>query len=197
MAGLDPTQVLKLAGRFVIGPTQAGISSGTYPYGGVPVGFTTRARLVREQSYAFGNSEAYGRDKASTYGGRYSAALVAVLEQFDKTILNLLYASSSTSAGGYQGANVLSLPLPGRNVAPGQVLPPTALGSGNGELLFVADDYEGAPSVLVYAPSFMLAPKLEADLRVDAVLEHLFIAQVGMDASLRDLSCDLLGNLSA
>jgi hypothetical protein len=192
--GLDPTRVLKLPGRFVIG---ADLSADSYPYGGTPVGFTSRAKLVREQVYAYGNSEAYGRDKASTYGGRYSAIIVAVLEQFDPTVLNLLYASSGVSAGGFVGANVLSLPGPEKNLAPGLVTPPTALGAGNGELLFVADNVLGNPSIIVYAPSFILAPKLEAEMQLNKPLEHLFMAVVGMDATFRDLACDLLGNLAA
>src|SRR5580692_3082669 len=64
----------------------------SYPFGGTPVGIVSRARLVREQSYALANSEALGRDGVSAYGGRFKASVSAVLVQRDKTILNALYA---------------------------------------------------------------------------------------------------------
>jgi hypothetical protein len=191
MAGYDPTQAISVPGRFVLGPTQGGMSTGTYPYGAATkIGMCSKIKLVLEQEYFFGHSEALGRNKASAYGGRYAAALAAVVEQFDKDVLSLLYASSAVSAGGYQGANVLSLPLPGRNQTPGAILPNASA------LLYAADDYLNHPSLIVYAPIFIRpSAKVEHDLDLKP-FETLLLVLCGLDATQRDFAFDLLGNLS-
>jgi hypothetical protein len=167
------------------------MSTGAYPFGGTALGIMSEGKWVEERQYAYGASEALGRAKATAYGGNYAASLAAVLVQYDTTILNLLYANDQTSAGGYQGANRLSLPLPGRNVAPGPIAP-------NGSaLLFVADDYLTKPSLIVYAPIFLLPdPKLERDLALNKAFEHALLVIVGLDSTQRDYQCALLGDMS-
>jgi hypothetical protein len=186
VSGFDPTLCLTVPGRLVLGPTNLALA---YPFGGTPVGIVSRARLVREQSYALANSEALGRDGVSAYGGRFKASVSAVLVQRDKTILNALYASSSTSAGGYAGANVLSLPLPGRSLPPGFV-------PASAALLFVADDQDNQPSLLVYAPILVLQAKDELDLVLNKPLEEGFVAYCGLDGTNRDFQWALLSDIA-
>lgn len=196
MSAYDPTKAFTVPGRFVIGPTQNGLSTGTYPYGGLALGICSRAKLVVEQQTAYAHSEALGRNKVGAYRGAFAAAISAVLVQFDKTLLNLLFAASSTSTGSYQGANVLSLPLPGRSITPGRVTSPTPTGANNAALLFAADDYLNQPSLIAYAPLWILEAKTMLDLTLKDPLETSFVAVLGCDSTNRDFQLDLIGHLS-
>lgn len=196
MAGYDPSQAFVNPGRFVLGPSQPGLSTGSYPFSGTPLGICSRARFHEGSTHAYGASEALSRDKASLYSGKHWASLAFVLVQYDPVVLNQLYASSSVSAGGYQGANVLSLPLPGRNRAPGKVNPATLLGVPV-SLLFAADDLLDRPSLIAYAPGFKKPdPELVRSLALDEPFETAVEVVFLLDSAQRDYQCDLIGNLS-
>lgn len=189
MSALNPQRVLTTPGRLVIGPTNAGMLAGTYPWGSsTPVGFVTRCKLVRTNQLAFGNSEARGVDGASVYRGREKAAFAFVLIQYDFTIFNMISSSNTTSPNGFSDANTLSLPQPGRNLAPGLV----AQGS---PLLFGADD-PAHPSLLIFAPQYAWEAKLELDRVLNKPYEASLVGFCGLDANGYDYREDSLANLS-
>lgn len=190
MAAIDPTRVFSVAGRLVIGPTNAGMLAGTYPYGSTaPVGLVTRYREIRTQEYAYGHSEARGRNKLSAYGGRYAFAAAFVLVQYDQDVLDKLYAYSTTSPNSFSGANILTVPKSGQaTLSPGLL----AVGS---PLLFAAED-PSKPSTLILAPVWCLEEKLEADKSLRAPLETSVVVVAGIDANGNDVRIDKIENLA-
>lgn len=191
MAAIDPTRALaSVAGRLVLGPSNAGMASGVYPYGSsTPIGLVSRWREVREQVYAWENSEARARDAVAGYGGRYKASFTFVLVQYDPTVLEKLYAFSNTSPNGYSGASILTLPKAGlTSLAPGLL-------ATQSPLLFAADD-PSHPSTLILAPILCLPPKLELDETLDKPFETSVVVVAGIDANGNDIRRDKLENLS-
>jgi len=176
-----------VSGRLVIAPTNVGMAAGVYPWGSSsPLGFVTRAQLIRARKNAYANGEAMGRDKRSTYTGRESVVFACVFEQWDETLNRLLWAYSTTSPNGYSGANILSIPRPGGNVAPGLV-------TAQSPILFGADD-PTMPSLLMMAPSVTFDEKLVNDLRLNAPLENAAIFVCGGEAE--GVRYDRMENLS-
>lgn len=188
MSVYDPTRALSVPGRLVINPTNAGLISGIYPFGGVEFGIVTRIKVTRTAVHAFYNSEARGRDGVSGYRGRDRLALTFALVQYDPTVLDTVWAFSTVSPNGYAGANILSLPQPGRNNTPGLI-------PAGSPLLFAADD-PIHPSAIIYAPIYTFDPKLEEDLVLNKPLETAFVVVAGIDGTGRDYSQDLMENLS-
>ena len=110
-----------------------------------------------------------------------------MLIQYDTTVLNLISASSTASPNGYAGANTLSLPQPGRNLAPGLV-------AQGAPLLFGADDPTHS-SLLVFAPQWSWEGKLQMDRTLNKPLEFGLVVVCGLDASGYDYREDTMENL--
>lgn len=165
------------------------MASGTAPYGGTELGIKNRFRLVREQRYAWADSEAMGRDAVRGYHGGFKASLVWTLLQADEAMLRKVYAYSTTSPNGYGDANIYTIPKAGETTLPPGVITPSS------PLLFAADDPEN-PSTLVFAPIWTLGPKLELDKTLNKPYEHALVCVVGLDSSNRDLREALLQNLT-
>lgn len=189
MSVYDPTRCLSVPGRLYLNPTSAGMLAGVPPYNGTELGVKSRAVLVREQSYAYSNSEANGRNKVAAYGGRYSASFTFVLTQYDPDVLQKVWAYSTTSPNGYQGAVILTIPKAGQTT-----LSPGLIATGS-PLLFSADDPTN-PSILILAPIWTLNPKLDLDEVLDKPLETSIVVVAGIDANGNDIRCDLLQNLA-
>ena len=187
MSAPNPQRALQVAGRLVLGPTNGGMLAGVYPWGGTPVGLVTKFALVRTNQVASYNSEARGVDGAALYRGRERAGASFVLIQYDTAIINMISASNTTSPNGFSGANTLSLPQPGRNLAPGLV----AQGS---PLLFGADD-PSHPSLLIFAPQWSWEGKLVLDRTLVKGLEFGLSVVCGLDANGYDYREDAMENL--
>jgi hypothetical protein len=162
--------------------------SGIFPFGGSELGFVSKSRLTRVQSTTPYNSEARGIDGAAIYRGRERASFSCVLIQYDTTLLNFLWASNTTSPNGFAGANILSLPQPGRNLSPGRV--------AQGQPLLVAADDPSMPSLLIFAPQYILDAKLDLDRVLNKPYETGFVVACGLDANGYDVREDLMENLS-
>lgn len=169
-------------------PPVTALAAGVYPFGGTPLGFVARAKLVREQVYFPAHSEARGRDAVSMYGGRFRAALAFVLQQYDPDVLKQVWARSTTSPNGFSGASILSVPQVGNTLQPGALV-------ASSPLLLVADD-PTLPSTLIYAPLWTLGPKLELDLVLNKPSETGLVVVAGLDANNLDVRIDKLENLS-
>ncbi len=194
MSVYDPSRALTIPGRLIVGPTQGGLvtglpldSTGLPTYGGTVVGYTTKARLEREEEGAFLRSEALSIDAAWCRGfARF--ALACLLVQYDTTVLNQLWAVTTVSGGGYQGANTLREPSPSGTVTPGVQTP-------GAQVLFAPDDVT-QPGVLLYAPIWTNG-QARQDLAYAADTPYevpVTIVAVG-DSSNRVVACDLLENL--
>lgn len=178
----------QLDATLVLQPTFVGPPAVAYPFGGTPLGFVARAKLVREQVYFPAHSEARGRDAVSMYGGRFRAALAFVLQQYDPDVLRQVWAQSTTSPNGFSGASILSVQQVGNTLQPGALV-------ASSPLLLVADD-PTLPSTLVYAPLWTLGPKLELDLVLNKPAETGLVVVAGLDANNLDVRVDKLENLS-
>lgn len=185
----DPTRALTVPGRLYYNPTTVGLAAGVAPYGGSELGIVVRWREVREQVYAYSNSEARGRDKVRTYGGRYAMSFSFVLVQYDLDQIDRVWAYSTTSPNGYSGANILTLPKAGQTtLSPGLIVE-------SGPVLFAADD-PAHPSTLILAPSWTAGAKLELDKVLDKPLEYGLVIVAGIDANGLDVREDVLQNLA-
>lgn len=193
MSVYNPQQAITVPGRLVLNPSAAGMASGIYPFGdsATALGIKAKAALVREQVYAWKHSEAYGRDAAAGYGGRYKASFVFVLVQYDPTALRNVWAYSTTNPNGYADpVNIFTLPKAGQTtLAPGALVP-------SSPLLFAPDDVLNHPAVLILSPLWSLGAKLQLDYRLDAPLETSIVVVAGMDSNGNDVRTDLLQNLT-
>jgi hypothetical protein len=183
VSGYDPRQVFTNPGRLFLNPTTV------FPLaGGVQIGYVRAAKLVKRTKWGYSDSPARGRAKVETYRGMTEAQLWFILAQNDPTALNQTWANSQTSANGFSGANVLSLPQVGQNVEPGLVTPSAVLA-------FVPDDPD-KPGGIIYAPSWAEEEEVNLDLTIDKPYEFsAFVVNVGLDALNRDLAWDKLENL--
>lgn len=151
------------------------------------MGFVRAAKLmVDEESFDI-MSEA--KAKRVGWGRGYTrAAFVFILQQRDTTVLNALYAYTTTSAGSFQGANNLLLPSVGRTTQPG----PATAGSA---LLFAPDDIS-LPATCIHAPFYSHGGKKYVDNAIDKLREESVVVLAGEDAAGLDVTQALLENLS-
>lgn len=153
-------------------------------YGGTFLGYVAGCTVVKETEFAYALSESLAIDRAKTYRGATKAALVFTLVQYDSLGYDKLWASVTTSQGGFAGANTLSLPQPGRTLTPGLVAPSSSV-------LFLPDN-DQHPAVLIYAPAWCDETRQRLALVLNKPLESLVVLVCGLDASSRDL---LIGRL--
>ena len=185
MAGYDPRQAVHVPGRLVLGPTQGGLV-GSYPYGGTTVGRVARAALVIDEEEWEVLSEAKGK-RTATGRGITRAAFTFVLVEYDTTVLNLIYAFTTTSGGGFSGANTLRLPDPARNLSPG-------LKTAGSPLLFAADN-PAHPCVLIHAPFYSHPKGKKVEHGLDRPREEAVLGTAGEDSNGYDISVDLIEHL--
>lgn len=195
MSAFDPSLALTVPSRLIIGPTQGGLvtglpldANGLPTYGGTPVGYVRNGALEREEEQTFLRSEALSLD-AGWIRGYSRFALAFILVQYDTTALNRLWAYTTSSGGGYQGANTLREPGVSATLKPGVQSTDTAL-------LFVPDDVT-QPAVLVYAPIWTNGPSRQRlERRMDSPLETSVVVVAVTDSQNRVLACDLVENLT-
>lgn len=186
MSAYDPAACLTVPGRLCLGPTQPGLLQ-AYPHGGTAVGFVSRARLVRREEVVLLRSETTGKTAAAVVGYT-DFRLAFALIQYDTTVLDRLYAYTTTSAGGFSGANTLREPSIGATLEPGA--------RSAGVPLLFSPDNPAFPAVLIYAPIFLNGPEKEIDLVLDKPREEGVEVLCVEDASGHVIATDLLGNLS-
>jgi hypothetical protein len=191
----DPTAALSVPGRLILGPTQPALltglplgADGMPTYGGTALGYVSGVVVVPEVEHAYALSESTGLNRAKTYRGGEQSALVFTLVQYDPQVNDQAWASSGASAGGYSGANTLSLPAQGRSLQPGLV-PPSL------PLLFAPDNVEH-PAVLLYAPAWMLQSAQKLAFLMQRPLESVLVVVAGVDAAGHDLAIGRLEDLS-
>lgn len=184
--GLDPSLVFANPVRLVIAPTQGGLL-GAYPYGGTPVGYIVKAKHHVKEEVFSQYSEARGRRVA---GGRgyTESEFTFVLQQYDTLILNLLYAHTTSSAGGFGGANTLTSPDVGATQQPGLVTP--------GSVLLVAPEDSSQPGLIIYAPRYSHGGEKDIDHVLDKGREEAVTVYCDDSASGLDYNADYLENLS-
>lgn len=183
---LDPRDVFANPCRLVLAPTQPGLLL-AYPHGGTPLGYFVRGKHQVEEEAFEVLSEARGRRVA---GGRgiTRTAFAMVVAQYDAAILDFVYASTTTSAGGYQGANTLTSPDVGATQQPGLITP--------GSPLLVAPEDTSRPALLIYAPRWSQAGRKEVAYALDQAREESVVVFCDDDATGRDYAVDLLQNMS-
>jgi hypothetical protein len=183
---ISPLQVFSLPCRLVVGPTQMGLL-GAYPYGGSPLGLIIKAHFEVEDEVFEIMSEARGRRVAGGRGYTRSA-FAFTLVQYDTDILDHLYAYTTTSAGGYSGANTLTSPDVGGSQQPGEVAP--------GSPLLVAPEDTSKPALIIYAPRYSHGGRQAIDMVLDKGREEGVVVYCDDSNDGKDWNIDLLENLS-
>lgn len=142
MAAEDLSLCLSVPGKLAYNPTQGGLLA-AYPHSGTALGkirdFTVEEDAVEVPIVA----EEWGSVVGATRGETvYRVSFV--LEQWDPDALALIYRTTTSSAGGYQGAKTITNNLPG-------VLTPAS------PLVFSPDDKRN-PGLVFYSPIFYTGP---------------------------------------
>lgn len=172
----------------MVAPTQNGMNGGVYPYGSTtPLGYARAGKAVIEEETFEIVSEARGRRVG---GGRgiTRSSFAMVMQQYDATVLAQLYATTTVSGGGFQGAFTLTTPDPGATQQPGVVTP--------GSALLVASEDPSLPSLLIYAPRYSHGGRKELQRSINLPYEDAVVVYCDDDASGRDYAVDILENLA-
>ena len=139
MTEANAARVIRAPGRVVVSPTDLSIA---YPYGGTPIGKT---RLVVLQSLVENfrvESEGLGGETSNILEGANRYVLAFFLRGWDDDAIETLFADNYRE-GAVTGHAVFE--------APGRILPGSSALSRARVVLFVPDDVDAAPAVLVYS----------------------------------------------
>jgi hypothetical protein len=110
MAAHDPTKVLQVPTRLVVGPTQGGLTAGSYPYGSTVLGGFTRGAFLDHQQ---ASGPILDRAIGSVISAWWGSELWWIgfdLEQYDPDIYGLLLRSDGS--GGFRGGPTIGIKAP-------------------------------------------------------------------------------------
>lgn len=181
MASANLQDCFRVPGRLAIGPSQAGLLQ-AFPHGGTEVGRISEAFVAETEEITPILSEARGKIVGAVRGS-VTYVVGFTLLQWDPDGYGLVFRTTTTSAGGYQGVKTIEGSTPG-NV------------SATSKLIFSPDDPRH-PAVLIYAPIPYLGNatrRLEFSLKKDLEVALIFLA--AEDSNGNDIAIDRLEHLS-
>ena len=174
MAAPDLTRRLHLRGTLIKDPTDLTIAS---PYGGTQLGLSRDAAFAVGHGQSEVRAEEFGNIVIEYLLAVERALLTALLAEWDKDALDLVFANQASPPTGTKWADNVSV-IEGRVSGAGVTLPGTKLSDNSFKLLFASDEPETHPSVLIYnaIPLVQATATMQLNRRREFGLAHAFQA---------------------